>query len=64
MEANRAAGIGWSGFERSGFVTRVTRLRELLKACREALRDGETKRADRILAATLQELARLGGVDW
>jgi hypothetical protein len=36
--------------ERSGFVRRVTRLRTLLKACREVLRDGETKRADRILA--------------
>ncbi len=46
-EANKAAGVGRSGLERSGFVTRVTRLRALLKACREALKDGETERAHR-----------------
>jgi len=36
--------------KRSGFVTRVTRLRALLKACREALKGGEVERAERILA--------------
>jgi hypothetical protein len=48
-ERNKAAGVGWSGLERGGFVTRVTRLRALLKACRGALKDGEVERADRIL---------------
>ncbi len=57
-EANRAAGIGWSGLERAGFVTRVTRLRALLKACREALKDGEVERADRILVEARRVLAK------
>jgi hypothetical protein len=48
-EANRAAKVGWGGLERSRFVTRVTRRRALLKACLEALKEGETERADRIL---------------
>jgi hypothetical protein len=57
-EANRAAGVGWSGLERSELVTRVTRLRALLKACREALKDGETERAYRILAEAQRLLVK------
>jgi hypothetical protein len=43
--------------------TRVTRLRALLKACREALRDGEVERADRILADAQLILAPIDGMD-
>lgn len=38
------------------FVTSATRLRALLKACREALKDEETERADRILVEALRVL--------
>ena len=61
LERNKAAGVGGSRLERTGFVTRVTRLRALLKACREALKDGETKRADRILVEARRLLARSDG---
>ena len=57
-EANKAAGVGWNGLERTGFVTRVTRLRALLKACREALRNGEMEYADRILVEARRLLAK------
>jgi hypothetical protein len=45
------------------FVTRVTKLRGLLRAAREALKDGEAERMDRILAEALRELPRLRVVD-
>jgi hypothetical protein len=61
QERNKAAGVGWSGLERSGFVTRVTRLQALLKACREALKDGETRRADRILVEVRRVLGTVDG---
>lgn len=57
-EANRAAGMGWSKPERDGFVTPVTRLRALLKACPGALKDGETERANRILAEAQRLLVK------
>ncbi len=56
-DGNRAAEVGWSGLERTGFVTRVTRLRALLKACREALKDCNTERADRIMVEARRVLA-------
>jgi hypothetical protein len=59
-EPNEAAGVGWSGLEASEFVMRVTRLRGLLKACREALKDGETERAGRILVEAQRVLAGPG----
>jgi len=45
--------------KRTDFVTDVTRARALLEACRDALRDGETKRADRILVEARRVLAKL-----
>ena len=42
----------------SRFVTRVTKLKALLKACREALKDGETGRADRILVEVQRVLEK------
>ena len=49
--------VGWSGLEKTDFVTNVTRIRGLLRAYREALKDGETERADRILAEAQRALA-------
>ncbi len=43
--------------KRTDFVTDVTRLRALLKACREALWNGEMERADRILVEAQRLLA-------
>jgi hypothetical protein len=63
QEGNKAAGVGWSGLERSGFVTRVTRLRALLKACREAPKNGETERADRILVEAIRVLGKADAED-
>ena len=62
-EANRTAGVGWSGLERSRSVTRVTRVRALLKACREALKDGEIERADRILVEVRRVLGKADAED-
>jgi ribosomal protein S20 len=45
--------------KRSRSVTRVTTLRALLKACREALKDGEIERADRILVEAQRALAAI-----
>ena len=53
--AYKAPGVGCSGLGRSAFVTRVTRLRVLLKACREALRDGEVERAGRLAGRDASE---------
>ena len=58
-EGIEAATVGWSRPERGGFVTRVTRLRALLSAAREALREGEIKRADRIPTRAQLVAARL-----
>ena len=41
------------------FVTRVTRIRGLLKAAREALKEGEVARADRVVAEAQRVLIRL-----
>jgi hypothetical protein len=49
--------------ERSGFVTCVTRLQALLKACREALKDGEIERADRILVEARRVLGKADAED-
>jgi hypothetical protein len=61
-EPGKDAGVGWSRLEKTDFVTNVTRIRGLLGACREALKDGETERADRILAEAQRVLVRLGGL--
>jgi hypothetical protein len=44
--------------KRGLFVTPVTRLRALQKACREALKDGEPERADRILVEAQRVLEK------
>jgi len=58
-EPSKDAGVGWSGLEKTDFVTNVTRIRGLLRACREALKNGETERAERILAEAQRLLTNL-----
>jgi hypothetical protein len=45
--------------KRTDIVTDVKRLRALLKACREALKDGEPGRADRILIEALRTVVQI-----